>query len=267
MESRIMSLVKAMHKKFGLTSAGLPWHLEPHEKAFRVKALQEELDEYNMATTLVDEYDALLDLIVFAVGTLDRQGLPLLEGFEKVMKANMAKEVGQNGDKRGGFKRDLVKPKGWVGPEAELTQIIDRIPTTTLAPSSDGTIELAPSSDGNIAPAPSSDGTIQPGFAPKFDATKVRVDLLPIDPMMQVASVFGFGAKKYFANSYRQGETVAWSRTYGSIIRHLFAFWQGEDTDPESGLPHLAHAGTQLFILMEHTAHNKDKDDRFVGSK
>jgi len=95
----------------------------------------------------------------------------------------------------------------------------------------------------------------------------VRVDLLPIDPMMQVANVFGFGAKKYFANSYRQGETVAWSRTYGSIIRHLFAFWQGEDTDPESGLPHLAHAGTQLFILMEHAAHNKDKDDRFVGSK
>lgn len=257
MESRIMGLVKAMHKKFGLTSAGLPWHLEPHEKAFRVKALQEELDEYNAATTLVDEYDALLDLIVFAVGTLDRQGLPLLEGFEKVMKANMAKEVGQNGEKRGGFKRDLVKPKGWVGPEEELKQIIQQVPETRK-------LENLLS---NIKIAPSSDGTIQPGFAPKFDATKVRVDLLPIDPMMQVANVFGFGAKKYFANSYRQGETVAWSRTYGSILRHLFAFWQGEDTDPESGLPHLAHAGTQLFILMEHTAHNKDKDDRFVGGK
>jgi hypothetical protein len=254
-----------MHKKFGLANTGKPWHLDPHEKAFRVKALQEELDEYNAATTLVDEYDALLDLIVFAVGTLDRQGLPLLEGFEKVMKANMAKEVGQNGEKRGGFKRDLVKPKGWVGPEAELKQIIDRV--ELVAPSSDGTIELAPSSDGTIELAPSSDGTIQPGFAPKFDATKVRVDLLPIDAMTQVADVFGFGAKKYFANSYRQGETVAWSRTYGSILRHLFAFWQGEDTDPESGLPHLAHAGTQLFILMEHTAHNKDKDDRFVGGK
>jgi hypothetical protein len=197
---------------------------------------------------LVDEYDALLDLIVFAVGTLDRQGLPLLKGFEKVMKANMAKEVGQNGDKRGGFKRDLVKPKGWIGPEAELEKIIDRVPALSTI-------------------APSSDGKIVDGFAPKFDATKVRVDLLPIDPMMQVANVFGFGAKKYFANSYRQGETVAWSRTYGSIIRHLFAFWKGEDTDPESGLPHLAHAGTQLFILMEHAAHNKDKDDRFVGSK
>jgi hypothetical protein len=103
-----------------------------------------------------------------------------------------------------------------------------------------------------------------PGFAPKFDATKVRLDLLPIEPMMQIANVFGFGAKKYFANSYRQGETVVWSRTYGSILRHMMAFWSGEDKDPESGLDHLAHAGTQLFILMEHAAHNKNKDDRFV---
>ena len=265
MESRIMGLVKAMHQKFGLAGDGQPWHLEPHEKAFRVKALQEELDEYNMANTLVDEYDALLDLIVFAVGTLDRQGLPLLEGFEKVMKANMAKEVGQNGEKRGGFKRDLVKPKGWVGPEEELKQIIDRVPATHKLENLLSNIKIAPSSDKTIAP--SSDGNIVDGFAPKFDATKVRVDLLPIDPMMQVANVFGFGAKKYFANSYRQGETVAWSRTYGSILRHLFAFWQGEDIDPESGLPHLAHAGTQLFILMEHTAHNKDKNDRFVGGQ
>jgi len=115
--------------------------------------------------------------------------------------------------------------------------------------------------------APSSDGTIQPGFAPKFDATKVRVDLLPIDPMIQIAEVFTFGSKKYFANSYRQGETVVWSRTYGSVLRHLFAFWNGEDTDPESGMSHLAHAGTQLMILMEHAKYNQDKDDRNVRSQ
>jgi Domain of unknown function (DUF5664) len=112
---------------------------------------------------------------------------------------------------------------------------------------------------------PSSDGTIVKGFAPKFDACKVRVDLLPVTPIIQIAEVFTFGAQKYFANSYRQGETVAWSRTYGSVLRHLFAFWGGEDTDPESGLPHLAHAGTQLMILMEHAKNNPTKDDRFKG--
>jgi predicted HAD superfamily Cof-like phosphohydrolase len=250
MESKVMDLVKAMHQKFGLENTTGPNHLSKEEKEFRSDAMLEELNEYIAADTLVDQYDALLDLIVFAVGTLERHGFPLLAGFEKVMEANMTKELGQNGEKRGGFKRDLVKPEGWTAPEAKLQLILD----------------------GNTNPqvefsfAPSSDGKIVAGFAPKFDATKVRLDLLPIDPMMQIANVFGFGAKKYFANSYRQGETVVWSRTYGSIMRHMMAFWSGEDKDPESGLDHLAHAGTQLFILMEHTAHNKNKDDRFVRS-
>ena len=101
------------------------------------------------------------------------------------------------------------------------------------------------------------------GHAPKFDSNKTRVDLLPVQPMLDIADVFGYGALKYFANSYREGETVAWSRTYGSIMRHLMAFWSGQDVDPESGKSHLAHAGTQLMILMEHVHHNKDKDDRF----
>jgi hypothetical protein len=245
MESKLMSLVKGMHEKFGLENNSGPDHLSKEEKEFRCAAMQEELNEYIAADTLVDQYDALLDLIVFAVGTLERHGFPLLAGFEKVMEANMAKELGQNGEKRGGFKRDLVKPAGWTAPEAKLQQILEEQSSLDFV-------------------APSSDGRIVPGFAPKFDAAKVRVDLLPIDPMLQIANVFGFGARKYFANSYRQGETVAWSRTYGSIQRHLMSFWSGEDLDQESGLPHLAHAGTQLFILMEHAAYNQNKDDRFV---
>ena len=250
MESKVMDLVKAMHQKFGLENTTGPSDLSEEEKQFRSDAMLEELHEYMAADTLVDQYDALLDLIVFAVGTLERHGFPLLAGFEKVMEANMAKELGQNGEKRGGFKRDLVKPEGWTAPEAKLQLILDKDANMQVA------FDFAPSSDGNIVA----------GFAPKFDATKVRVDLLPIEPMMQIANVFGFGAKKYFANSYRQGETVVWSRTYGSIMRHMMAFWSGEDKDPESGLPHLAHAGTQLFILMEHAAHNQSKDDRFVRS-
>ena len=125
MESRIMGFVQAMHKKFDLSDATAPRHLEKDERNFRIAALQEELNEYETATTLVDEYDALLDLIVFAVGTLERQGFPLLSGFEVVMQANCTKELGSNGAKRGGFKRDLVKPAGWIAPEAKLSAILE----------------------------------------------------------------------------------------------------------------------------------------------
>jgi predicted HAD superfamily Cof-like phosphohydrolase len=254
MESSLLTLVKNMHRKFGLENASGPTQLTTEEKQFRIAALREEIQEYEDADNLVKQYDALLDLLVFAVGTLERQGLPLLKGFEAVMEANMAKELGQNGSKRGGFKRDLVKPEGWTGPENKLAVILNN--ETALAVNSHEALTFHPIT-------PSSDGAIVSGFAPKFDNYKVRVDLLPIYPMTAIAEVFAFGASKYFANSYRQGETVAWSRTYGSILRHLFAFWSGDNIDPESGKSHLAHAGTQLMILMEHTKHNQNKDDRF----
>jgi hypothetical protein len=53
-----------------------------------------------------------------------------------------------------GFKRDLVKPAGWTAPEAKLQQILEEQSSLDFV-------------------APSSDGRIVPGFAPKFDATKV----------------------------------------------------------------------------------------------
>lgn len=225
-----MNLVKSMHEKFGLANTTGPVNLSEEEKDFRVSALQEELNEYRDATSLVDQYDALIDLIVFAVGSLERHGFPLQEGFEAVMRANMAKELGQNGEKRGGFKRDLVKPHGWQSPEPELENILSR-------PS----VEL---------------------FAPKYDTGKARLDLVPISGVMAVADVFGYGAEKYYANSWRTGKMVDWSRTYGSVLRHLFAFWSGQDNDPESTKPHLAHAATQLMILIEHQNINKEGDDR-----
>lgn len=250
-ESRLYHLVRKMHEKFGLENTSGPTSLCEEESKFRIAAMQEELNEYAEAKELVDQYDALLDLIVFAIGTLERHGFPLLAGFEAVMNANMAKELGQNGNKRGGFKRDLVKPAGWTGPEKTLIDILMNKIAVDIKTHLDKTKDVI------------EQGTIIPGQAPKFDAHKTRVDLLPVDPLTEIADVFGFGATKYFANSYRSGETVVWSRTYGSILRHLFAFWNGEDKDPESGKSHLAHAGTQLMILMEHTRHNPEKDDRF----
>lgn len=257
-ESRLMELVKAMHTKFGLENNFSPTQLSTEEKVFRVTALQEELDEYTAATSLVDQYDALLDLIVFAVGSLERHGFPLQEGFEVVMRANMAKELGQNGEKRGGFKRDLVKPAGWQSPEPELENILSRpvglVPRPFPWPA-------APVPKATVN-APSSDGMPVEGFAPKYDAGKMRLDLVPASGIMAAADVFGYGAQKYYANSWRTGQMVAWSRTYGSIQRHLLSFWSGEDIDPESGKSHLSHAITQLMILIEHQKINKQGDDR-----
>lgn len=102
----------------------------------------------------------------------------------------------------------------------------------------------------------------------KADAGKPRMELLPVLPLTLAAEVFTFGAKKYaeseeaFANNWLQG--MRFGRMYGAMQRHLMAFWNGEELDPESGKPHLAHALCCLMMLTEyaHTDRYHQFDDR-----
>jgi len=113
-------LVKQMHTQYGIQNNNRPSHLSAEEKDFRVACLQEELREYRESTTLEDELDSILDLIVFAFGTLERQGMLEIaeEAYKRIMKANMAKELGGTKQREGtpAFAIDLKKPAGWVAP-------------------------------------------------------------------------------------------------------------------------------------------------------
>ena len=99
----------------------------------------------------------------------------------------------------------------------------------------------------------------------KHDVGKTDLSLLPIEPLIQISDVLGFGADKYARDDYRHdGMNTKWSRSYASIQRHLTSFWSGEDIDPESGKQHLAHAATQLLILMTHINDGHvECDDRY----
>ena len=55
---------------------------------------------------------------------------------------------------------------------------------------------------------------------------------------------------------------MPWSQCYAPAMRHLLAWWQGEDTDPESGMPHLWHAETDVGFLVEYERTGKGMDDR-----
>ena len=65
-----------------------------------------------------------------------------------------------------------------------------------------------------------------------------------------VVDVLGFGARKYAPDNWR---TVpdARGRYFDAALRHLIAWQQGEQIDPESGLPHLAHAACCVLFLLE----------------
>lgn len=89
----------------------------------------------------------------------------------------------------------------------------------------------------------------------KYDDDKTPLDLLPLGALFEVGKVLGYGARKYGANNW---QNVAPKRRYlAAAFRHLFARARGERIDPESGLPHLAHAACSVLFLLSHeTGHD-----------
>ena len=86
----------------------------------------------------------------------------------------------------------------------------------------------------------------------KYDEAKTRYDLIPPEALEQVARVLTFGAAKYDDRNWEHG--ISWGRVFAACMRHLWAWWRGEDRDPETGLSHLAHAGCCVFFLLTYEA-------------
>lgn len=96
----------------------------------------------------------------------------------------------------------------------------------------------------------------------KFDADKIRLELIPPEFERGIGAVLTFGARKYAAGNWASGEGFEWSRLLGGMKRHLNAWAGGEDLDPESGLSHLYHAGCMLAFLTAHMERGHGIDDR-----
>ncbi|MEN6550212.1 MAG: dATP/dGTP diphosphohydrolase domain-containing protein [Armatimonadia bacterium] len=89
---------------------------------------------------------------------------------------------------------------------------------------------------------------LDPGVGKKYDAGKDRWDLLPLGPVEDVVKILTFGAQKYGPNNWQKLEDAE-NRYFAAALRHLAAWRRGEKCDPESGLPHLAHAMCNLTFL------------------
>lgn len=81
----------------------------------------------------------------------------------------------------------------------------------------------------------------------KHDSGKLDYTLIPWDGMDDVVKVLDFGAKKYSRDNWRK---VGFHRYLCAAFRHLIAHSKGELNDPESGLPHLAHAGCCVLFML-----------------
>ena len=99
----------------------------------------------------------------------------------------------------------------------------------------------------------------EPGL--RYDNGKLRYDLLPADALAELVKVYTFGAAKYADRNWEKG--MSWSRCFGSLLRHAFAYWAGEDNDQETELPHMAHVAWNALALCAYSMRGmEDFDDR-----
>lgn len=99
------------------------------------------------------------------------------------------------------------------------------------------------------------------GKGSKYDGGKPRISLIPREALWGMAQALTYGAVKYSADNYKLG--IEYRRVADAALRHLTAWLDGEETDPESGLSHLDHALASLAMLKYMAINVPEMDDRY----
>ena len=97
-------------------------------------------------------------------------------------------------------------------------------------------------------------------IAARHNAGKTEWCLMPFEAVEQIVRVLSVGARKYAVDNWQRGNQ--WTDTYNSLMRHLVAWRNGEDRDPESGELHMAHIGCNVVLLLFYHLHKRGTDDR-----
>lgn len=129
--SAAYNAVRQFHKTFGHPAPDVP-QMQPDNLVTRRAAwIMSEVDELVEAPTIIQQADAYLDVIYFALGGLVELGVEPSAIFDLVQAANMAK-IWPDGSVQKDATGKVIKPVGWVAPDAAIAdaiaqQIVDAI--------------------------------------------------------------------------------------------------------------------------------------------
>lgn len=102
----------------------------------------------------------------------------------------------------------------------------------------------------------------------QYGDAKVPLQLVPPAASIAIAKGLAEGADKYAPWNWREGP-VEYLTYYGAVQRHLAAWLEGEDLDPDSqhGKTHLDGAIASLAILIDAIAMGNATDNRPIPAK
>lgn len=104
----------------------------------------------------------------------------------------------------------------------------------------------------------------QPKQAMRFDANKLRLDLIPPEFLIELARVYTMGALKYDDDNWRKG--MPWRKVYRPIWSHFIKWLSGHTIDSETGCHHLAMVAWNCATLFMYQLHKLGTDDRMKFS-
>lgn len=95
----------------------------------------------------------------------------------------------------------------------------------------------------------------------RFNKGKLRWSLVDFPSLEPMVKVLEFGAEKYDDHNWKKG--LSTTEICESLLRHLTAYLDGEDSDKESGISHIGHIQCNAMFLAYMMREKKEMDTRY----
>lgn len=101
---------------------------------------------------------------------------------------------------------------------------------------------------------------LRSGVGAKDDLCKERFSLIPPEFLFALAELYRRGELKYSARNWENG--MNYERLFDALNRHAWAWWAGQEDDPDTAMQHLVAVAWNAIALYTLHVRGKGTDDR-----